>query len=143
QADEDKHDRKWLDLETKYDIIVALQPYFSSVYIFHSWNQAYNLSAQWQEEDIKYKWVLDGLAYLYKGEEYNPGNPDIYLEEGHLYFLKLGGAAERIFYREHWRNDQARLHELNNIKEVKDDATVALKHVREIINRRDPRDKSN
>src|SRR5205807_610401 len=57
QAEEDKNNRKWLDLESKYDMIGALQPYFSSVYIFHSWNQAYNLSAQWQEEDVKYKWV--------------------------------------------------------------------------------------
>jgi hypothetical protein len=142
QAEDDKNERRWVDLETKYDIIGALQPYFASVYIFHSWNQAYNLSAQWQEEEIKYKWVLDGLAYIYKGEEYNPGNPDIYLEEAQLYFLKLGSAAERIFYREHWRSDLARLHELNNAPEVKDDATIALQHVRDVINRTDPRDRS-
>ena len=138
KAEDDKNERRWMDLETKYDIIGALQPYFASVYIYHAWNQAYNLSAQWQEQDIKYKWVLDGLAYLYKGEEFNPGNPDIYLEEAHLYFLKLGGAAERTYYREHWRHDISRLHELNTMADMTNDDAIALQHVRSIINRNDP-----
>jgi hypothetical protein len=148
EAEDDKNNRKWFDLETKYDQIGALQPYFSSVYIFHSWNQAYNLSAQWQEEDIKYKWVLDGLSYLYKGEDFNPGNPDIYMEEALLYSLKLGSAAERVFYSQHWRNDQTRLHEIDKIRKDggvvgTDDAAVSLQHVYDIINRRDSRDHSN
>jgi hypothetical protein len=105
QAEEDKNNRKWQELETKYDLIGALQPYFASVYIYHAWNQAYNLSAQWQEQDIKYKWVLDGLGYLYKGEDFNPGNADILFEEAHMYSDKLGLSFERIFYRAHWRHD--------------------------------------
>lgn len=140
QAEDDKNNRKWVDLETKYDLIGALQPYFSSVYIYHSWNQAYNLSAQWQEQDSKYKWVLDGIAYLYKGEDFNPGNPDILYEEAQLYALKLGSAYERTYYRQHWRYDISRLHELNSKPEAKNDATVALQHVRAFVNHRDPRD---
>jgi hypothetical protein len=140
QAEDDKNDRKWVDLETKYDLIGALQPYFASVYIYHSWNQAYNLSAQWHEQETKYKWVLDGIAYLYKGEEFNPGNADIMLEASQLYAIKLGGAAERITYRAHWRHDISRLHELNGKAAAQDDATVALRHVRDIVTRRDPRD---
>jgi len=140
QAEDDKNDRKWLELESKYTLIGALQPYFSSVYIYHAWNEAYNISAQWQEQDIKYKWVLDGIAYLYKGEDFNPANPDILYEESQLYSMKLGSAYERIYYREHWRNDITRLHELNKTAQAKDDATVALQHVRYFVNRRDPRD---
>ncbi len=140
KAEDDKNERRWLELETKYDIIGALQPYFVSVYVYHAWNQAYNLSAQWQDQDSKYKWVLDGLSYLYKGEDYNPGVPDLLLEEGHLYYLKLGGAFERVFYRQHWRDDIARLHDLNDAGPAKNDAALALQHVREIVNRRDPKD---
>ncbi len=136
QAEDDKDKHKWLDLETKYDIIGAIEPYFVTVYIFHSWNQAYNLSAQWHEEDSKYKWVLDGLAYLYKGEQYNPGNPDLLLEEGNLYFLKLGGSFERIFFRAHWRADLTRLHELATIDQKdKSDPTEALKLVKSFVDR--------
>jgi hypothetical protein len=140
QAEDDKNNRKWIDLETKYDLIGALQPYFSSVYIYHAWNQAYNLSAQWRDLDTKYKWILDGITYLYKGEDFNPGTPDILVEEAQLYALKLGGAAERITYRAHWRSDISRLHELNGKEEAQDDKAVALKHVRDIVTRRDPRD---
>lgn len=140
QAEDDKNDRKWIELESKYTQIGALQPYFASVYIYHSWNQAYNLSAQWQEQETKYKWVLDGIAYLYKGEDFNPANADIMLEESQLYAMKLGGSFERIYYREHWRHDIARLYTLNTTTKAKDDATVALQHVRYFINHRDPRD---
>jgi hypothetical protein len=109
--------------------------------VYHSWNQAYNLSAQWHDTDTKYKWVLDGIKYLYKGEEFNPGNPDIQYEEAQLYAMKLGLAFERITYRAHWRNDLSRLHELNNKKAVREnDATLALMRVREFATRRDPRD---
>ncbi len=136
QAENDKNDHKWVELETKYEIIGTLQPYFVSVYIYHSWNEAYNLSAQWHSIDSKYKWVLDGLAYLYQGEEFNPNNPDLLLELGHLYFLKLGGSFERVFYRAHWRNDIARLHELNDKlagKAKEDHRTLALAHVRDFV----------
>jgi hypothetical protein len=136
QAENDKDQHKWVDLETKYDIIGAIEPYFVTIYVFHSWNQAYNLSAQWHEVDSKYKWVLDGLAYLYKGEQYNPDNSDLILEEGHLYFLKLGGSFERIFFRAHWRSDIARIHELSTVKEdEKSDPTEALRLVKSFVDR--------
>ncbi len=140
KAEDDKNDRKWIELESKYTLIGALQPYFSSVYIYHSWNEAYNISAQWQEQETKYKWVLDGIAYLYKGEDFNPANPDIMYEEAQLYAQKLGGSFERLYYRKHWRSDISQLHILNTTTTAKDDATVALQHVRYFVNHRDPRD---
>jgi len=134
QAEDDKNDRKWEQLETKYDIIGALEPYFVSVYIYHAWNQAYNLSAQWYDPDAKYKWVIDGLTYLYKGETFNPQAADLVLEEGQMYFLKLGGAFERLYYRAHWRSDISRFYTLDetNLKN-KPDVTDALKQVHAIV----------
>jgi hypothetical protein len=130
QAEDDKEARRWYELETKYDLIATLQPYFATVYIFHAWNQAYNLSAQWHDVDTKYKWVLDGLAYLYGGERYVPRNPDIGLAEAQeMYYLKLGGSFERTFYRAHWRSDLTRLHELKDAKLDSGSATDALQHV--------------
>ncbi len=135
QAEDDKENRRWFDLETKYDMIASLQPYFTSVYIFHAWNQAYNLSAQWHDEDTKYKWVLDGLAYLYGGERYIPNNPDLALEEANMYYLKLGGSFERIFYRAHIRSDLSRLHELEDVKLKEGNAKDALQHVKDFATR--------
>ncbi|HVS70350.1 MAG TPA: hypothetical protein VHQ47_03760 [Phycisphaerae bacterium] len=135
QAEDDKENRRWFDLETKYDLIASLQPYFTSVYIFHAWNQAYNLSAQWHDEDTKYKWVLDGLAYLYGGERYIPHNPDLALEEANMYYLKLGGSFERIFFRAHLRSDLGRLHELEDVKLKEGNAKDSLQHVKDFATR--------
>jgi hypothetical protein len=145
QAEDDKNERRWTDLETKYDLIGALQPYFASVYIYHSWNQAYNLSAQFQDEQVKYKWVLDGIVYLYKGDDFNPANSDLLQEASQLFSQKLGLAAERIVYRETWRKDLTRLHELEgrDLSSISDDPTVALENVRKIITHKEPRDGSN
>jgi hypothetical protein len=131
QAEDDKESRRWYELETKYDLIATLQPYFATVYIFHAWNQAYNLSAQWHDVDTKYKWVLDGLAYLYNGERYIPRHPDLALAEAQeMFYIKLGGSFERTFYRAHWRADLARLHELGDAKLEKSSATDALAQVK-------------
>ncbi|MCL2648143.1 MAG: hypothetical protein FWD61_14215 [Phycisphaerales bacterium] len=143
QAENDKQERRWVDLETKYDIIGALQPYFTSVYVFHAWNQAYNLSAQWHDQDDKYKWVLDGLAYLNKGEDYNPQNIDLTVEQGNMFFLKLGGSFERIFYRSHWRSDMARFVDLHNYDQdlAPNTRTEALKLVSDAVFRVPPENK--
>ena len=131
-AEEAKNERQWTRLETAYNYIRVLQPYFVSVYVFHAWNQAYNLSAQWHDEDNKYKWVLDGLSYLYEGERFNPGAADIQLEEANMYFLKLGGAFERLFYRAHWRSDLAHLHLLEGNVDRSAPTTAALEHVKAV-----------
>jgi len=104
EAEEDKNERRWVELETKYNYIGQLEPYFVTVYVYNAWNEAYNLSAQWHGIDEKFKWVLDGLAHLYVGEGHNPDNPDLLLEESQMYFLKLGTSFERIDYRKMWRD---------------------------------------
>ena len=131
QAEDDKNNHKWKQLESDYTYIATLEPYFASVYVFNSWNQAYNLSAQWHNDKDKYKWVIDGLTHLYEGEEYSPNHPDLLVEEGHMFMLKLGSAYERIFYRKHWRYDLAHLYELNSKPGVS--LTVDTSEAREVL----------
>jgi hypothetical protein len=128
QAEDDKNERRWQDLDTTYNIIGKLQPYFVAVYKFNAWNQAYNLSAQWHGIDEKYQWVLEGLTHLYEGEQYSPHNADILLEEAQMYFLKLGGSFERIEYRQMWRDGIAHQFELGDNPEagVTSPGTTAL-----------------
>lgn len=133
QAEENKNERRWQDLNTTYNIIGKLQPYFIGVYSFNAWNQAYNLSAQWHSIDEKYLWVLEGQAYLYEGERFNPGNPDILWEIGQMYFSKLGNAFERIEYREKWRNSIAHQYELGKIKDAQSKVQEAHQRVHDLI----------
>ncbi|MEI8195768.1 MAG: hypothetical protein WCI73_07665 [Phycisphaerae bacterium] len=136
QAEEDKNDRKWQDLNTTYNIIGKLEPYFVAVYVFNAWNQAYNLSAQWHGIDEKYDWVLEGLGHLYEGEEFNPKNPDILLEIAQMYFLKLGGSFERITYRQMWRDGIAHQYLLEQESQTDQKVMERHKRVRRFILRK-------
>ena len=109
-AENDKNNHKWVPLETDYNAIAALEPYFGSAYIFNAWNQSYNLSAQFHDMNTKYKWVLDGLIYLYKGEHYVPDNANMIMNEANDFFLKLGTSFERRYYTARWRYDLAHLY---------------------------------
>lgn len=109
-AEHDKNVQKWRPLETDYNAIAALEPYFASDYIFNAWNMSYNLSAQYHGLDTKYKWVLDGLVYLYKGEHYVPDNANMIINEANDFFLKLGTSFERKYYCARWRYDIAHLY---------------------------------
>ena len=109
-AENDKNNHDWVPLETDYNAIAALEPYFGSAYIFNAWNQSYNLSAQFHDMNTKYKWVLDGLIYLYKGEKYVPDNANMIMNEANDFFLKLGTSFERRYYTARWRYDLAHLY---------------------------------
>ncbi len=109
-AENDKNNHQWMPLETDYNAIAALEPYFGSAYIFNAWNQSYNLSAQFHDMNTKYKWVLDGLVYLYKGEKYVPDNANMIMNEANDFFLKLGTSFERRYYTARWRYDLAHLY---------------------------------
>lgn len=109
-AEHDKNAQKWRPLETDYNAIAALEPYFGTDYIFNAWNMSYNLSAQYHGLDTKYKWVLDGLVYLYKGEHYVPDNSNMIINEANDFFLKLGTSFERKYYCARWRYDIAHLY---------------------------------
>lgn len=136
KAEDAKNNRQWVELNTLYNMIGTLQPYFNTVYIYNAWNQAYNLSAQWHDWDDKYRWVLDGLNHLYEGEEYNPADVDLEVEQAQMYFLKLGGAFERIYYRHHWKYDIANLHLLKDDADVKDSPDInELREVKSFVMR--------
>ena len=112
-AERDKNNHKWRPLETDYQAIATIEPYFGSVYIFNAWNMSYNLSAQFHSMNTKYKWVLDGLVSLYHGEKYVPNNANVIMNEANDYFLKLGTSFERKYYCARWRYDIAHLYRYN------------------------------
>ena len=122
RAEDDKNERRWEALGTKYNIIGKLEPYFTSVYVFNSWNLAFNLSAQWHDTPNKYKWVLDGLDHLYLGEKYNPDDPDLAYQEAQMYFMKIGDSYEKIDYRQYWRDDIAHQYLIPAVTTADEDA---------------------
>ena len=113
RAEEEKHKQEWWNVKTYHEIIAHLQPNFPSVYVFNSWNLAYNLSVQWHEMENKYQWVQDGARYAQRGVRINPDSPEILFQLADICGQKLGSAIpERLYYRQQFRADTVRVAKL-------------------------------
>jgi hypothetical protein len=131
-AENEKNNHNWVPLETDYQAISELEPYFASDYVFNAWNQSYNLSAQFHDFNTKYKWVLDGLVSLYQGEEFIPNNSNIIMNEGNDFFLKLGASFERENFCDRWRYDISNMYQYD--PKSTDPQLSTLAEVKTIVN---------
>ena len=113
RAEDEKNHQQWWNVKTYHEIIAHLQPNFPSVYVFNSWNLAYNLSVQWHELENKYWWVQDGARYAQKGVWINPDSPDIMFQMADIYGQKLAASnPERFYYRQRFAADTVRVAKL-------------------------------
>jgi len=88
----------FLELVTLYGIIQALQPRFALVWSYSAWNMAYNIAAQMDTAEEKWKWIQAGVSDLEKGIKRNPGSFRLPLELGWFYFDRIGGEIVRRCY---------------------------------------------
>ena len=97
RADKLKEQGQFFDAKQLAEWITILQPRFASVWDFHAWNMAYNISAaipatQWQE---RWRWVRNGYELLRdKGIEKNPRNIILYRSLAWIFQHKIGGVTD-------------------------------------------------
>ncbi|MFM7137859.1 MAG: hypothetical protein ACKO1M_12455, partial [Planctomycetota bacterium] len=90
---------QYYEAQTLSQWITTLQPRFPRVWAFQAWNLAYNISASTRVAEERWGWVKRGMELLRtRGIPLNPGDADLPLELGWIYFHKIGGKADR----EHW-----------------------------------------
>lgn len=90
---------QYYEAQTLSQWITTLQPRFPRVWAFQAWNLAYNISASTRVAEERWGWVQRGMELLRtRGIPLNPGDADLPLELGWIYFHKIGGKADR----EHW-----------------------------------------
>ncbi len=104
-SESQKVDKNLEDFDTKVELIRLLQPEFDSVLIFQIWNKAYNISVQMSSLFNKYTTILDAIDYGQAALQNNPDNINVLEAIGDVYFNKLGGAAEKIYYRTQVRKE--------------------------------------
>jgi hypothetical protein len=104
-SESQKTDRDLEDFDTKVEWIRLLQPEFDTVHIFQIWNKAYNISVQMASLANKYATILDALEYAHNVDQQRPDNINILHAIGGIYFDKLGGSAEKKYYRERVRSE--------------------------------------
>lgn len=77
------------DLLDKYHRIADLQPDYTSVWDYHAWNQAWNLSVQWSSTERRWEWVRYGIEFLREGIRRNPKSVDLLETMGRIYEQRI------------------------------------------------------
>ncbi len=104
RADNLKEQGKFFDAKQLAEWITMLQPRFASVWEFHAWNMAYNISVAIpaSQPDQRWRWVKNGYELLRdKGIHYNPKAIELYREMGRILQHKVGGITDdcQLYYK--------------------------------------------
>ncbi len=105
QSESQKTDKDLEGFDTRIEWIRLLQPEFDTVHIFQVWNKAYNISVQMASLSNKYLVILDALDYAHSVDREKPDDINILAAIAQVYFDKLGGAAEKLYYRRRVRSE--------------------------------------
>ena len=86
-----KNEDKFFELMQLSSWLCKLAPRYPSIWLFASWNQAYNISVSQYSPEARWKWVSNGIRILRdEGIQYNPKSIGLYKELAWTYWHKVG-----------------------------------------------------
>ena len=98
RADKLKEEGQFFDARQLAELITILQPQFASVWEFHAWNMAYNISVAIPatQPDQRWQWVKNGYELLRDEAigKYKLTNITLYRELGRIFQHKIGGVSD-------------------------------------------------
>lgn len=98
RADKLKEEGQFFDAKQLAEWITILQPRFASVWEFHAWNMAYNISVAIPETqpDQRWQWVRNGYELIRDQaiDKYKLKNITLYRELGRIFQHKIGGVSD-------------------------------------------------
>lgn len=103
---------QYFELVQLADWITKLEPRFTSVWSYHAWNLAYNISVLFAASEDRWRWVSSGVRLLRdEGLAYNPGEPRLLYELGWLFQHKIGANLDQahLYYKQAWAAEMAQL----------------------------------
>ena len=99
RAERLKEHGQFFDAKQLAEWITILQPRFVSVWEFHAWNMAYNISVAIPatQPDQRWQWVKNGYELLRdRGIEMNPKSILLYRELARIFQHKIGGITDEV-----------------------------------------------
>ena len=102
---------RYFEMVQLADWITKLQPRFASIWAYHAWNLAYNISVMFSQPEDRWRWVSHGIELLRdEGLRYNPGSAVLYHELAWMFFQKIGGDLDRahFYYKHAWAAEMTR-----------------------------------
>ena len=98
RADRLKDEGQFFDARQLAEWITILQPRFASVWEFHAWNMAYNISVAIPatQPDQRWRWVRNGYELLRDEaiDKYKLKNITLYRELARIFQHKVGGVSD-------------------------------------------------
>jgi len=98
RADKLKEEGQFFDARQLAEWITILQPRFASVWEFHAWNMAYNISVAIPatQPDQRWQWVKNGYELLRDEaiDKYKLKNMTLFRELGRIFQHKIGGVSD-------------------------------------------------
>ncbi|OHB85872.1 MAG: hypothetical protein A2Z38_07925 [Planctomycetes bacterium RBG_19FT_COMBO_48_8] len=98
RADKLKDEGQFFDARQLAEWITILQPRFASVWEFHAWNMAYNISVAIPatQPDQRWRWVRNGYELLRDEaiDKYKLKNISLYRELARIFQHKIGGVSD-------------------------------------------------
>lgn len=100
RADKLKEEGQFFDARQLAEWITILQPRFASVWEFHAWNMAYNISVAIpaSQPEQRWRWVRNGYELLRDEaiSKYNLKNITLYHELARIFQHKMGGVSDDV-----------------------------------------------
>ncbi len=100
RADRLKEEGQFFDARQLAEWITILQPRFASVWEFHAWNMAYNISVAIPaaQPDQRWLWVRNGYELLRDEalHKYKLKNLTLYRELARIFQHKMGGVSDDV-----------------------------------------------
>ena len=98
RADKLKDEGQFFDARQLAEWITILQPRFASVWEFHAWNMAYNISVAIpaNQPDQRWRWVRNGYELIRDEaiDKYKLKNITLYRELARIFQHKIGGVSD-------------------------------------------------
>ena len=107
-----KEEGRFYDAMQLADMICKLQPRFPSVWSFHAWNMAWNISVACQTPEERWRWVYRGVELLRDGGiPKNPRAISLYKDLSWIFFSKMGGTTDEMHmvYKRRWAAEMQNL----------------------------------
>ncbi len=112
RASELQDEGRYFELVQLADWITKLQPRFASIWAYHGWNLAYNVSVMLADPAERWRWVRHGISLMRdKGMAYNPGSALLHRELAWIFQHKLGMDMDQahIHYKREWATEMQEL----------------------------------
>ncbi len=97
-----QNESRFHEIDLLCRLILDMQPHFAQVWRFQAWNLSYNIAAECDSAEGRWRWISSGVELLHRGIEKNSRSFALYAELGWTYYHRLSAKSGDPFWR-HYR----------------------------------------